>query len=105
MTMHKSLRLISALLFPACGLCLLLGSQSLSPQLLLPSGDMAGMHQRKPAWANPNRRVILRCQYRHYLRSRHHRTLGIQAAAYYNQCVEDSDPSALTGTGLPHGLP
>ncbi|MGI4788869.1 MAG: hypothetical protein ACRYFS_08460 [Janthinobacterium lividum] len=59
----------------------------------------------KPASANSNRVLILRRQYRFY--QVHHCLPGMEmrAAAYYNQCVDDSDPSVLRGTNLPHHLP
>lgn len=102
--MHKSL-LPPALLLPFCGCCLLAIGTFCRPPLVSTTADNSEMNQRKPAFANPNRRIILWRQYRFYQHCRHQPGLGEEAAAGYNQCVADSDPSALLGTTLPHHLP
>ena len=104
--MHKPLTLLSLLLLPAGSLCLLmLGGSLASRQTGPPLGAGPELSQRKPAGANSHRLAVLRRQYRCYQLSRDCPAASARAAAHYNQCVDDSDPSALRGTGLPRYLP
>lgn len=101
--MPKLLRLLFALL-PVCGLGFLASAGPLLPHLTTPPSTL-GCRQQEPASMNEIRRIILASQYHYYQRSRCRPDLALAAAALYNQCVEDSDPSALRGTGLPAHLP
>ena len=101
--MHKLLRLFFAVL-PVCGLGFLAAGPALPRSTATPPGALE-CRQRKPASLNKIRRIILADQYRFYRQSRSQPDLAARAAPLYNQCVDDSDPSALRGTGLPAHIP
>ena len=102
--MYKLLNWAAVFLFPLCALGLLTGGSSLSTKLrVMP--EMTLRNQKQPASVNPARRTILRRQYSFYRRSCNCPVLARRSALLYNQCIEDSDPSVLNGTGLPRRLP
>jgi len=101
--MHKLLRLFVGTL-PVCGLGFLAAA---GPSLPHPSAPPSALEcrQRKSASLNKTSRIILVAQYRFYEQNRNNPDLAASAVALYNQCVADSAPSALSGTGLPPHLP
>ncbi len=101
MPMHK----VPNILLPVFGLCLLAAGPLLRHQFIPSPAFASQATQQNPIWANPNRRVILYRQYQFYQRCRHQPEQAKRAAAFYNQCVADSNPSALHGTDLPGHLP
>ena len=101
--MHKLLRLLFALLW-VCGLGFLAAGPALPRFATTPPGALE-CRQRKPASLNKTCRIILAAQYRFYEQHRNNPDLAVSAAALYNQCCADSDPSALHGTGLPPHIP
>ena len=101
--MHKLLRLFVETL-PVCGLGFLAAA---GPSLPHPSAPPRALEdpQRRPASLNKTRRIILAAQDRFYQQSRSRPDLAARAAALYNQCADDTSPSALRGNDLPMHLP
>ncbi len=100
--MPKLLHLLFGLL-PVCGLGFL-AAGPLLPHLTAPPSALECRSQ-KPLSLNKTRRIILTAQYRFYRQSRSHPDRAACAAALYNQCADDTSPSALRGNDLPTHLP
>ena len=101
--MHKLLRPLFALL-PVCGIGFFAAAGPVLPHSATPPRALEDP-QRRPASLNKTRRIILAAQDRFYQQSRSRPDLAARAAALYNQCADDTSPSALRGNDLPMHLP